>query len=172
MAIFSFRPPASGRRKTGPTPPPDWDVTRPSEFDALPPEATNAFEPSGFEPSGFAETGFAPPAFDEPRLAPARPGAGRAAMGTAASPSTAATVPVDESRRARMASGASVDPALAEGAPNPGFAKNLTARPHNDEPLGAGWYISSWDLLQGCDVIEGAPVDLLPPEWQRKQPRP
>ncbi|MCU0774109.1 MAG: hypothetical protein MUC74_06270 [Ideonella sp.] len=166
MAIFSFRPPASGRRKTGPTPPPDWDVTRPSEFDALRPEAAEAFEPSGFEPSGFAESGFAPSALDEPRPTPPRPEAGRSAT-----VATAATVPVERSRQARMAAAAAVDPALPELAPNPGFAKNLTARPHNDEPLGAGWYISSWDLLQGCDVIEGAPVDLLPPEWQRKQPR-
>jgi hypothetical protein len=171
MAIFSFRPPASGRRKVGPTPPPDWDVTRPSEFDALRPDAADAFEPSGFEPAGFAESDFAPPAFDEPRPTPARPAAGRAAAVAAAGPSLVATVPVDGSPPRRMNPGAVADPVLPELAPNPGFAKNLTARPYNDEPLGAGWYISSWDLLQGCDVIEGAPIDLLPPEWQRKQPR-
>ncbi len=55
--------------------------------------------------------------------------------------------------------------------PDPGFAKNLTARAQSDELLGAGWYISSWDLMQGLDVIEGTPIDLLPPEWQRKRPR-
>jgi hypothetical protein len=172
MAIFSFRPPASGRRKTGPTPPPDWDITRPAEFDGLPPAGAEAFEPSGFEPSGFAESGFASSGFDESRHAHARPGAGRAAVVAMAGPLAGATATADESPPARMTTAVGADPALPDGAPNPGFAKNLTARPHNDEPLGAGWYISSWDLLQGCDVIEGVPIDLLPPEWQRQKPRP
>jgi hypothetical protein len=170
MAIFSFRPPASGRRKTGPTPPPDWDVTRPFEPDGLEPEAAEALDSSGFELSGFSETGFATSGFDEPVAASAARAAGRASV-AAGGPLPPAAVRADNSRQPRMTAAAGVDPALPERAPNPGFAKNLTARPHNDEPLGAGWYISSWDLLQGCDVIEGAPVDLLPPEWQRKQPR-
>lgn len=59
----------------------------------------------------------------------------------------------------------------ADRRPDPGFAKNLTARPQNDEGPGTGWYLSSWDLLQGCEVIEGTPIELLPPEWQRKRPR-
>jgi hypothetical protein len=62
-------------------------------------------------------------------------------------------------------------PSVIASRPDPGFAKNLTARAQSDELLGAGWYISSWDLMQGLDVIEGTPIDLLPPEWQRKRPR-
>lgn len=138
MAIFSFRPPASGRRKGGPQPPPDWDDTRPVEFDDA--ELAASVVDSRFDRPTFEDSGFAP----------------------------------DLTARSRGGAGPGIDPDALEAGmhPHPGFAKNLTARPQDDEPLGAGWYISSWDLLQGCDVIEGAPIDLLPPEWQRKRPRP
>jgi hypothetical protein len=80
---------------------------------------------------------------------------------------------------AHPAAAVRLSPMVAEAAdatdaaqrPDPGFAKNLTARAQSDELLGAGWYISSWDLMQGLDVIEGTPIDLLPTEWQRKRPR-
>ena len=146
MAIFSFRPPAGGRRRKD-LQPPDWDDTRPVEFadSAL---AAAVVDTSAFADSDFAESEFAP-GLNGHRVGP------RAAV----PPGLSASIVADSI------------PVGPNGKPHPGFAKNLTARPQDDEPLGAGWYISSWDLLQGCDVIEGAPIDLLPPEWQRKRPR-
>jgi hypothetical protein len=165
MAIFSFRPPASGRRRNGPTPPPEWDVTRPSVFDDPTMDTPDTdFAPSGFEPvSAFADSGFSPLRAEAGATSPSLPPSATRAARRAA---------LNAAAQALAAQAASAADVPVPAAPDPGFAKNLTARPHNDEPLGAGWYISSWDLLQGCDVIEGAPVDILPTEWQRKQPRP
>jgi hypothetical protein len=163
MAIFSFRPPASGRRRNGPTPPPDWDITRPADFADAAYGDGEEFSESGFSPSTFSESSL-------PADLDARPRA------VATADASAVDIPLDLASPAPLETGPDsafvADPVTGEVTPNPGFAKALTARPQNDEPLGAGWYISSWDLLQGCDVIEGAPVDLLPAEWQRKGSRP
>lgn len=36
----------------------------------------------------------------------------------------------------------------------------------DDEPMGSGWHESSWMLRRGLVVIEGAPPEAMPPEWQ------
>lgn len=153
MAIFSFRPPSSnGRRPLPAGAAADWAETRPSmlpEPDPLESERPGAFATDPPSPGG---RGAAPV---RPRSAaqPTRPQA-PATPPQPAGPPASAGFPDDASHR-----------------PDPGFAKALTARAQADDLLGAGWYISSWDLMQGCDVVEGTPIDQLPPEWQRKRPR-
>ncbi len=147
MAIFSFRPspPGSARSRAGAIAA-DWAETRPSTFDdELLVDA--AFGHGAFATDLPAPTGFAPPSAAVQATAPMTLG-----------------IPVPP-----VASPQAVTQAPQR--PDPGFAKNLTARAQSDDLLGAGWYLSSWDLMQGCDVIEGTPIDLLPPEWQRKRPR-
>lgn len=149
MAIFSFRPaPGAHRRSTSADPPADWAETRPSAFpdaDGPAPLRAGAFrtDPERSVPQVRANAS-----------APARPAADRPGKSPEPPPEIAAAFG-----------------GLGEPAPDPGFAKALTARAQSDDLLGAGWYISSWDLMQGCDVIEGTPIDQLPPEWQRKRPR-
>lgn len=153
MAIFSFRPPASnGRRRAPAGAASDWAETRPSGFADS--------DPLGAErPGAFATD----PPLEE----------SRAASPPSTSPGGRPTTPQAPAVPARPGS-AGITAAFGEDAPSrpdPGFAKSLTARAQSDDLLGAGWYISSWDLMQGCDVVEGTPIDQLPPEWQRKRPR-
>jgi hypothetical protein len=112
-------------------------------------------------PSEFAESELAGAAFGSPSFE---------ADPDASSPGGFDTAPAHGGRLSPVVA-ESADATAAAQRPDPGFAKNLTARAQSDELLGAGWYISSWDLMQGLDVIEGTPIDLLPPEWQRKRPR-
>ena len=35
-----------------------------------------------------------------------------------------------------------------------------------EEPMGPGWHDSSWMLKKGLDVVEGAPNEVIPAEWQ------
>ncbi len=170
MAIFSFRP-AHGapRRHRSTEANADWAETRPAPFahsDSDADSDADAFGDSAPRRTSFA-TDPSPPALSS--LPPRAP----AASSKAAARALAASVP--------LALPAVAPPTLpdvsaafggaGDARPDPGFAKALTARAHNDDLLGAGWYISSWDLMQGCDVVEGTPIDLLPPEWQRKRPR-
>lgn len=150
MAIFSFRPPGpSVRRRSSLDVPPDWAETRPSEF------ADSELSADYGHPSFAADPEPTVPAPLDDRLpSPSRFEPMRSAVPASASGSASSSAS-----------------ASAVARPDPGFAKNLTARAQSDELLGAGWYISSWDLMQGLDVIEGTPIDLLPPEWQRKRPR-
>lgn len=149
MAIFSFRPPPPGAPpRRGGDVPADWAETMPSLFlDDGEPPARPAFvtDASAAQPQ---PTGPDPAGQELEPLA------------------------LDLDTRLPMAAPVlSTAGPTASRRPDPGFAMSLTARPHNDDGPGAGWYLSSWDLMQGCEVIEGTPIDLLPPEWQRKRPR-
>lgn len=133
-------------------------------FSFRPPPPGSARARAGAVTADWAET--RPSAFDDDLLADAAFGHG--VFATDAPVSVIAAPAVDT---VPIALGASPAAAVPPRRPDPGFAKNLTARAQSDDLLGAGWYLSSWDLMQGCDVIEGTPIDLLPPEWQRKRPR-
>lgn len=157
MATFSFRNPGSAARRSrsragggdG-----DWAETRPSLSGPGGADGTDALLPVS--------------AFDqEPQDAPGT----QAPAPAAPPPPTAAPDPAAAPWRSGRSGPAAAPRRPSPAEPDPGFAKDLTARAADDNLLGAGWYISSWDLMRGCDVIEGTPIDLLPPEWRRKRPR-